>query len=94
MKKTEWKAVNNNEKHLFALESDAGGFSPRGIALEMDEDKIDQIKSWSPLFLPYGAYDFDGRYSGVDIYPLKDMGIPTAELVPDSQRYFDIHHTE
>lgn len=84
----------NNEKHLFALESDAGGFSPRGIALEMDEDKIDQIKSWSPLFLPYGAYDFDGRYSGVDIYPLKDMGIPTAELVPDSQRYFDIHHTE
>lgn len=84
----------NNEKHLFALESDAGGFSPRGIALEMDDDKINQIKSWSPLFLPYGAYDFDGRYSGTDIYPLKDMGIPTAELVPDSQRYFDIHHTE
>ncbi len=84
----------NNEKHLFALESDAGGFSPRGIALEMDDDKIDQIKSWSALFLPYGAYDFDGRYSGTDIYPLKDMGIPTAELVPDSQRYFDIHHTE
>ncbi|MFC7345301.1 M20/M25/M40 family metallo-hydrolase [Chryseobacterium zhengzhouense] len=84
----------NNEKHLFALESDAGGFSPRGIALEMDESKIKQIKSWSSLFLPYGAYDFEGRYSGTDIYPLKDMGIPTAELVPDSQRYFDIHHTE
>ncbi|MGO4710252.1 M28 family peptidase [Chryseobacterium sp. 2TAF14] len=84
----------NNEKHLFALESDAGGFSPRGIALEMDDDKISQIKSWSPLFLPYGAYDFDGRYSGADISPLKAMGIPTAELVPDSQRYFDIHHTE
>ncbi|MDF2832325.1 M20/M25/M40 family metallo-hydrolase [Chryseobacterium indoltheticum] len=84
----------NNEKHLFALESDAGGFSPRGIALEMDADKINQITSWSSLFLPYGAYDFEGRYSGTDIYPLKDMGIPTAELVPDSQRYFDIHHTE
>ncbi|MCX8532665.1 M20/M25/M40 family metallo-hydrolase [Chryseobacterium luquanense] len=83
-----------NEKHLFALESDAGGFTPRGIALEMDESKISQIKSWSSLFLPYGAYDFEGRYSGTDIYPLKDMGIPTAELAPDSQRYFDIHHTE
>ncbi|MFY1046134.1 M28 family peptidase [Chryseobacterium sp. GP-SGM7] len=82
------------EKHLFALESDAGGFTPRGIALEMDEAKINQIKSWSPLFLPYGAYDFEGRYSGTDIYPLKEMGIPTAELAPDSQRYFDIHHTE
>lgn len=82
------------EKHLFALESDAGGFSPRGIALDMDDAKRNQIRSWSPLFLPYGAYDFEGRYSGTDIYPLKDMGIPTAELVPDSQRYFDIHHTE
>lgn len=82
------------EKHLFALESDAGGFSPRGIALEMDDAKRNQIKSWSPLFLPYGAYDFEGRYSGTDIYPLKDMGIPRAELAPDSQRYFDIHHTE
>lgn len=83
-----------NEKHLFALESDAGGFSPRGISLEMDDAKRNQIKSWSALFLPYGAYDFEGRYSGTDIYPLRDMGIPAAELVPDSQRYFDIHHTE
>jgi len=82
------------EQHLFALESDAGGFSPRGVALEMDDAKRKEIKSWSALFLPYGAYDFEGRYSGTDIYPLKDMGVPTAELVPDSQRYFDIHHTE
>ncbi|RZJ44132.1 MAG: peptidase M28 family protein, partial [Chryseobacterium sp.] len=87
-------AKETGEKHLFALESDAGGFSPRGIALEMNDEKINQIKSWIPLFLPYGAYDFEGRYSGTDIYPLHDMGVPTAELVPDSQRYFDIHHTE
>lgn len=87
-------AKETGEKHLFALESDAGGFSPRGVALDMDDAKRNEIKSWSPLFLPYGAYDFEGRYSGTDIYPLKDMGVPTAELVPDSQRYFDIHHTE
>lgn len=87
-------AKETGEKHLFALESDAGGFSPRGVALDMDDNKRNEIKSWSPLFLPYGAYDFEGRYSGTDIYPLKDMGVPTAELVPDSQRYFDIHHTE
>ncbi|KMQ61414.1 peptidase M28 [Chryseobacterium angstadtii] len=83
-----------NEKHLFAIESDAGGFTPRGIALEMDDQKRNQIKSWSSLFFPYGVYNFEGRYSGTDIYPLHDMGVPTAELVPDSQRYFDIHHTE
>ncbi len=87
-------AKANNEKHLFALESDAGGFAPRGISLEMDDKKRNQIKGWTNLFLPYGVYNFEGTYSGTDIYPLRDMGVPTAELVPDSQRYFDIHHTE
>ncbi|WP_276834844.1 M20/M25/M40 family metallo-hydrolase, partial [Chryseobacterium cucumeris] len=83
-----------NEKHLFAIETDAGGFAPRGIALDMDDAKRNQIKSWSNLFLPYGVYNFEERFSGTDLYPLHDMGIPAAELMPDSQRYFDIHHTE
>ncbi len=84
----------NNERHLFAIESDAGGFSPRGISLEMNEPQRNQIKSWGNLFLPYGVYNFEGKYSGSDIAPLHEMGVPTAELVPDPQRYFDIHHTE
>ncbi|AZB07564.1 M20/M25/M40 family metallo-hydrolase [Chryseobacterium sp. G0162] len=83
-----------NEKHLFAIESDAGGFAPRGIALDMDDTKRKQIQSWSKLFLPYGVYNFEERFSGTDLYPLHDMGVPAAELMPDSQRYFDIHHTE
>ena len=86
-------AEDNNEKHLFAIESDAGGFSPRGISLEMDDMKRNQIKSWGNLFLPYGVYNFEGKYSGSDIAPLHEMGVPTAELVPEPQRYFDIHHT-
>ena len=87
-------AKENNEKHLFAIETDAGGFSPRGISLNMDNAKRKQVQSWAGLFLPYGVYDFTGTFSGTDLYPLHDMEIPTAELVPDSQRYFDIHHTE
>jgi len=87
-------AKENNEKHLFAIESDAGGFSPRGISLEMDDQNRKQIQSWSHLFLPYGVYNFEGKYSGSDIAPLHETGVPTAELVPDPQRYFDIHHTE
>ncbi|MDQ1162311.1 carboxypeptidase Q [Chryseobacterium sp. SORGH_AS 447] len=87
-------AKENSEKHLFAIETDAGGFTPRGISLEMDHNKRKQIQSWASLFLPYGIYDFKNTYSGTDLYPLHDMGVPTAELVPDSQRYFDIHHTE
>ncbi|MDV7695657.1 M20/M25/M40 family metallo-hydrolase [Chryseobacterium soli] len=87
-------AKENNEKHLFAIESDAGGFSPRGISLEMDDQNRKQIQSWTSLFLPYGVYNFEGKYSGSDIAPLHETGVPTAELVPDPQRYFDIHHTE
>ncbi|WP_294251511.1 M20/M25/M40 family metallo-hydrolase [uncultured Chryseobacterium sp.] len=87
-------AKENNEKHLFAIESDAGGFSTRGISLEMAPAERQLIQGWRKLFLPYGVYDFENTFSGTDLYPLHDLGIPTAELVPDSQRYFDIHHTE
>lgn len=87
-------AKKENEIHLFAIESDAGGFTPRGISLDMDESKIKQIETWTFLFLPYGIYDFSGRYGGVDINPLKvQLKTPVAGLVPDSQRYFDLHHT-
>lgn len=83
-----------NETHLFAIESDAGGFTPRGISLDMDTTKIKEVEKWAILFLPYGIYDFSGRYGGVDINPLKEqMQTPLAGLSPDSQRYFDIHHT-
>ena len=86
-------AEKNKEQHLFALESDAGGFTPRGFGLDMGEDKIQKIQKWTKLFLNYGVYDFTERGSGSDIEPLKKLGTPLAELLPDSQRYFDIHHT-
>lgn len=83
-----------NEPHVFAIESDAGGFTPRGISLDMPESKIKEVEKWAQLFLPYGIYDFSGRYGGVDINPLKvEIQTPLAGLYPDSQRYFDIHHT-
>lgn len=81
------------EKHLFAIESDVGGFSPRGISLDMIPERRRQVFEWKSYFLPYGVYDFDQTYSGQDIQPLKKLDIPLAELVPDTQRYFDIHHT-
>ncbi|WP_341842634.1 M20/M25/M40 family metallo-hydrolase [Chitinophaga caseinilytica] len=86
-------AKENNEKHVFALESDAGGFTPRGFIMEMTDAQRARVKSWTPLLQPYGLYDFDEVGAGVDITPLgRAFGIPMAELSPDSQRYFDIHH--
>lgn len=83
----------SGEKHLFAIESDAGGYSPRGISLDMIPQRRRQILASKQLFLPYGVYDFSQETAAQDILPLKKLGIPLAELVPDMQRYFDIHHT-
>ena len=82
-----------NEKHIAAMESDAGGFSPRGFSSDATPTVRAKLKSWAPLFLPYGVYDFNGEGGGSDIEPLKDQGVPLMELRPDSQRYFDFHHT-
>jgi len=45
------------------------------------------------LFLPYGVYDFEEKEGGADISPLAKQHVPLAGLLPDSQRYFDVHHT-
>ena len=78
----------------FALESDSGGFTPRSFSLGMHPDKAKSMKSWEKLFNPYGIYEFAGDHSGVDIEPLRELKIPASGLVTDSQRYFDIHHTQ
>ena len=84
----------NNEKHIFAIESDGGGFTPRGFGLVMSPEKRRQVQSWRNLFLPYGVHNFEIEYAGTDIEPMQPLDVPLAELIPDSQRYFDIHHSE
>ncbi len=86
------EAKSKNEKHIFALESDAGGFTPRGFSLDMTDDQRKKIMAWKELFYPYGVYDFSNGGGGSDIGPLKKIGTALAGLSPDSQRYFDIHH--
>jgi carboxypeptidase Q len=85
-------AKAKNEKHVFALESDAGGFTPRGFSFEMAEAQRNKVMSWKDLFTPYGASEFTVGGGGADIGPLKEIGTALAGLSPDSQRYFDIHH--
>jgi len=86
-------AQANNEDHILAIESDAGGDSPRGFGLEMSQAKKDQILYYKDLFLPYGVYDFTQSEGGTDIEPLGKSGVPMVGLLPDPQRYFDIHHS-
>ncbi len=87
-------AKNKGENHVFALESDAGGFTPRGFSFDCDADNFAQVQSWKPLFEPYLVHYFAQGGSGADIGPLKKEGIVLAGLRPDSQRYFDYHHAK
>jgi hypothetical protein len=90
--KYEEQAQINKENHIFALESDSGGFSPRGFSLECDKANFDKISSFSKLFEPYLIHSFVEGHSGSDIGPLTSKNIVKAGLKPDSQRYFDYHH--
>ena len=85
-------ATKNKEKHVFALESDSGGFSPRGFSLECNEANFARISSWKYLFEPYYVHSFVKGHSGTDIGPIKGNPLVKAGLQPDSQRYFDYHH--
>jgi hypothetical protein len=87
-------AERKGENHIFALESDAGGFTPRGFSFDCSDANFKQIESWKPLFKPYLIHYFEKGGSGADIGPLKGDTNVLAGLRPDSQRYFDYHHAE
>jgi hypothetical protein len=86
------EAEKNKENHIFAIESDSGGFTPRGFSIESDEINYGKIASWKTLFEPYLVHIFNKGHSGTDIGPLKSDKIVKVGLQPDSQRYFDYHH--
>jgi len=87
------EAKAKGEKHIFALESDAGGFTPRGFGFTMNDEQFQKVTAWRSLIAPYGCSEFSMGGGGADIGPLnRAFKTPLAGLQPDSQRYFDYHH--
>lgn len=85
-------AQKNGEKHIAAMESDSGGFTPKGFSIDGDSKVIKKIAGWSDLFKPFKIYEFEKGGGGADISPLKAQEVPLIGFRPDSQRYFDYHH--
>jgi carboxypeptidase Q len=84
----------NKENHILAIETDAGGSSPRGFSLSMDKTKKEKVLGWKNIFYPLGVYDFAEEGGGADIGPLQQaFNTPLMGLEPDPQNYFDLHHT-
>lgn len=85
-------AKQKGETHIFSLESDAGGFTPRGFSFDCNDANFNQVLGWKELFNPYLIHYFEKGGSGADVGPLKTDTNVLAGLRPDSQRYFDYHH--
>ena len=85
---------SRNEYHIVAIESDRGGFIPRGFTSVGSTKQKQQILKWKTLFEPYGLHDFDREGGGADISPLSNQGTSLIGLIPDEQRYFRYNHAE
>lgn len=83
----------NKENHIGGLESDAGGHTPRGFSIQANASNTKLLQSWKKLLSPYGLHDLKAGGSGADIDPLKGEDVTLVGYRPDSQRYFDYHHT-
>jgi len=81
------------EHHIAAIETDAGGFTPRGIGVSADSIAFEKIARWSYLFDPIGGKITKGG-GGTDISELGKKNVITMGLNVDSQRYFDYHHSD
>lgn len=86
-------AKKNNEKHIAAVESDNGGFTPRGFGIVGTPAQRAKIEPWKPLLAVYGLHEIGAGGGGADIGPLAQLGTVLFGFKPDSQRYFDYHHT-
>ncbi|MDQ7054408.1 MAG: M20/M25/M40 family metallo-hydrolase [candidate division KSB1 bacterium] len=81
-------------RHVAAIESDRGGFAPRGFSVDAPPAVVEKLARWAYLFEQIEAGVIRRGGGGADISPLKRQGVPTIGLMVDSHRYFDYHHSD
>jgi hypothetical protein len=83
---------------VLAMESDSGGFAPRGFSVATKPEVQDRVKARiadiTSLLAPIHATRVTVGHGGADIGPMVPSGVPTLGLDTDNRTYFDIHHTE
>jgi len=87
-------ADHKEEKHIAAIETDAGSAAPRGFLTTLKGDGLSEFEGRMQLLDRVGAAKFDtAEHTGADTAPLIDAGVTGFGLVPDQRRYFDYHHS-
>jgi carboxypeptidase Q len=89
------------DRHVAALESDMGGFHPRGFGLDLEDAAAERtavatLRRWMK---PMAARFRDRTLTvapdmaGMDVGPLVERGVPGMLLLVDESKYFDYHHS-
>lgn len=84
-------AKNSPQKHLAAIESDAGGYMPR--AFGVTESQHERVSGWLDDLRQFGIERINRGGGGGDIGPLAALGTILFGLEPEGTRYFDMHHS-
>ena len=83
---------NELDRHVLALESDRGGFTPRGFGTNAKGAAWDELAKITALLEPWGAGKLEANGGGPDTSPLEALGLNVMQFLPDAARYFDYHH--
>jgi hypothetical protein len=81
-------------RHIAGIESDAGGFTPKGFSVKADGATYEKILQFKPFLAIAGADEVIKGSGSADLHYLSEMGVPSISLFPDNQRYFDYHHSD
>ncbi len=85
-------AATSNDKHIAAIESDRGGFTPVGFDVESDPQVLNKLKTFLPVLEKCNISWIRKGGSGVDVSRINNI-IAKIGYIPDSQRYMDVHHS-
>jgi carboxypeptidase Q len=82
------------DRHVLAIESDAGVFAPRGFGFSGSDSAYRVVRWVGSLLRSIGADSVSRGGGGADIGPLMQRGVPGMGLDVDRTRYFWYHHTD
>lgn len=86
-------SIEKGLKHVIAIESDGGGFTPKGLSIQSSKEMVSRVKLYRSYLEPYGIYQFASGGSGADISQLGSDDKILIGLRPDNHRYFEVHHS-
>lgn len=85
--------MDEMDKHVLAIESDGGVFSPEGFGFSGNESAREIVEEIHELMKPIGANTISEGGRAADVAPLNDEGVPVMSLKVDGSKYFWYHHT-